>query len=94
MREETASWLNPMLEAINAGHVPDGFDIDIKALMWEASIPAVEAADPLLDYMAKLTADTPTDTRAVDWIRLGQLLRRQLGWDHYPAYPAYPEEEP
>ena len=25
--------------------------------------------------------------RGLDWIQFGQVLREELGWDHYPALP-------
>ena len=88
MREETAQWLNPMFdEAAKRG------DVDVLALIRQASMPAAEACNPALDSVAEMHPDTPGVRHlAVDWIRFGQLLRHQLGWDDaYPVYPDFPE---
>ena len=84
MREETAQWLDPMMyEAEQRG-------VDIHQLMRQATMPATEAATPLLDWLA--TADIGVEFRGIDWVQLGQLLRHELGWDDtYPAYPDFPE---
>lgn len=31
--------------------------------------------------------DVSIGTRSLDWVRLGQLVRAELRWDHYPALP-------
>jgi hypothetical protein len=84
MREETANWLEPMIvEADRQG-------IDIKPLMYPASMPAAEADNPFLDSLADVVPGI--EHRAMDWVRFGQLLRHEIGWDDtYPAYPDFPE---
>lgn len=84
MKEETAAWLEPMLDAV-------GSDPVLKNLMTQASFPMVEAADSNVDALGTMLADTAipeSALRAIDWIRFGQLLRDHLGWEGYPASPA------
>jgi hypothetical protein len=84
MRESTAKWLNPMLEAASAQHIDTG------SLMFQASMPAAEAVDrdhPARAWERHLAEDYPVQSRAVDWIRFGELLREQLGWADYPEWP-------
>ena len=50
--------------------------IDLWALMDSATYPVPQAPDL---------------ATAVDWVRFGQLLRQQLGWDAYPAAPDGPD---
>ena len=86
MRDESGDWLEPMFT--EAQKRPD---IDIHGLMRLASMPAAEADTPLLDRLAK---NTPTGAHVsgMDWVRFGQLLRHELGWDDtYPAFPDFPE---
>ena len=86
MREETANWLNPMREEA------DKRGINIEALFRSASMPAAEAAEPWLDALAEHYAVPGVQWRGIDWVRFGQLLRHELGWDDtYPAYPDFPE---
>lgn len=80
MRESTSEWLSPMLDAV-------GPDVDVKGLMRQASMPAAEAGTPVTDWMAANPVGVVP--RGIDWIRFGQLLRTEIGWDKtYPAYPA------
>ncbi len=80
MRDETAAWLAPMLDEIGKR------GIDIKPLMMQASMPAAEAYIPVFDLMAR---DCPPGVvrAAVDWVRFGELLCEELGWD--VVYPQH-----
>jgi hypothetical protein len=81
MREETADWLNPMLAEVDARN------IDTRALMTQATMPAAETDVPWLE-----NAPESVGLRGFDWVRFGQLLRHELGWDEtYPAIPDFPE---
>jgi hypothetical protein len=89
MRDDTADWLQPMLDAaLEAG-------IDVRSLMSAATMPAAEADTPLGDWMAQTFPPGEEDAvamEAIDWVRFGGLLRDALGWeDTYPAFPASPE---
>jgi len=84
MRTETAEWLHPMIHAAASGAV------DPHPLLWQASMPAAEAADPFLDQLAR-NAPPGATAHAMDWVRFGQLLRVALGWQHYPDVPDFPE---
>jgi hypothetical protein len=88
MRDETGKWLEPMLEAVE-----DRPDIDVRALIARSTMPAAKADSPHLDKLARLTQDAPAvKTQGFDWVRFGELLRHELGWDEtYPAYPDFPE---
>ncbi|OBI33762.1 hypothetical protein [Mycobacterium sp. E2238] len=77
MRDETAAWLEPMLTEAEQR------DVDIKSLMTQATMPAAETSDPAIEAMAHLDPEV----RGIDWVRFGELLRRELGWDTYPADP-------
>ena len=80
MNDQTSDWLRPMIEAAGDG-------IDIGALMVQSSMPVAEAASPLLDELSQLDPNMVP----IDWIRFGELLRHELGWDD--TYPAYPDED-
>lgn len=88
MRDETAEWLEPLLREAQQR------DIDLLGLMMGATMPGAEADDPVIDWANRELAaeeDGPTFL-AMDWVRMGQLLRRELGWDDsYPALPDFPE---
>jgi hypothetical protein len=85
MRTETSEWLAPMAEAAART------DIDPHTLLQQASMPAAEADDPFLDQLARNTPPGAT-AHGIDWVRFGQLLRHELGWDDtYPAFPNFPE---
>lgn len=81
MRDETATWLAPMTdEAERRGiFIPD--------LMKQATMSAAEAGSASLNWIAGYM---PPEARlsAIDWIRFGQLLRDELGWQNYPHCPA------
>ena len=75
MRHETSEWLDPMMTAAEFRG-----DIDISALLRQASRPAAEA--PSVAWLASYTP-----AQAIDWIGFGELLRERLGWDDYPPQP-------
>ena len=81
MREETAEWLIPLMEAANERA------IDTTPLMRASTMPAVEAASPKIDGLASLMPEG-AELRAIDWVRYGRLLRHELGWEStYPEHP-------
>ena len=72
---DTERWLSPMLVVLLLSK--DGgaaFARIIESVMIAAVIEA------MLD-------DVSIGSRGLDWIRLGQLVRAELGWDHYPPAP-------
>jgi hypothetical protein len=83
MRKETADWLEPMMEELDRR--PEDQQ-EIGGLMAQASMPAAEGADPVLAVALRSVGSDPA-TRAIDWIRFGQLLKARLGWDWYPDFP-------
>jgi hypothetical protein len=85
MRDETGVWLEPMLDEA------DKRGIATTPLLYPASIPAAEADNEIGDWLAKHPVPG-VEHRATDWVRFGQLLRHELGWDDtYPAFPDFPE---
>jgi hypothetical protein len=86
MKETTAEWLNPMVEAIDAnGVTPE----ELRDFMMQATMPAAEADNPFLDWLTKnYHSGAGVTTRALDWIRYGQILRERLGWTDYPTCPS------
>lgn len=85
MREETGEWLFPMLTEAEKRSIATAL------LLSPASMPAAEADNEIGDWLAKHPVPG-IEHRAVDWVRFGQLLRHELGWDNtYPAYPDFPE---
>lgn len=90
MRDETAEWLNPMMDELQKRN-SNGVEIDLQELMMRATMPAAEVDSPIMNWVVQAVPDGAT-TRAIDWVRLGQLLRHELGWDDtYPAMPDFPE---
>src|SRR5688572_23620761 len=72
---ETERWLSPMLVVLLLSE--DGgaaFARIVESVMIEAVVQA------MLD-------DVSISSRGLDWFRLGQLVRAELGWDHYPPAP-------
>jgi hypothetical protein len=72
---DTERWLSPMLVVLLLSK--DGgptFARIIESVMIAAVIEA------MLD-------DVSIGARSLDWVRLGQLVRAELGWDHYPSVP-------
>jgi len=68
--------------------------IDTTALLRRASMPAAGAGpNPSADEALRLADEFPGVTAgAIDWVRFGQQLRHDLGWDDtYPAEPDFPE---
>jgi len=72
---ETERWLSPMLVALLVSKEGGAaFARFMESLMIAAVVEA-------------MFDDVPVGSRGLDWIRLGQLVRAELGWDHYPAVP-------
>lgn len=80
MRDETAAWLNPMLDEARARRV------DTHSLLMRASMPAVESDSLMANWMAR-NVPPGASSRALDWIRFGQILREELEWSWYPEEP-------
>jgi hypothetical protein len=51
-------------------------------------MPAAKA--PSIGWLASHPPDGAS-TRAIDWLRFGQLLRERLGWGGYPQWPRGPQ---
>lgn len=94
MRDSTAAWLTPILEALDTG----GGDTDVANLMMQATMPVAEADDPRVEALAAMRGDLRDehwsgavgglDGVALDWVRFGQLGIAALGWtDSYPWEP-------
>ena len=87
MRNETGDWLAPMFEAAN-----ERPDIDTAALMQQSTMPAAENVAPMNPILNRIADTMPGAVKAIDWVRFGELLRHELGWDDtYPAMPDFPE---
>ena len=83
MREQTSTWLAPMMEAAELAK------IDVNALLRMSTMSAVEAEYDAPDTISSaLPPHAPVS--AIDWIRFGELLRHKLGWDD--TYPALPDD--
>jgi hypothetical protein len=80
VRDETAAWLGPMLEAADQR--------DIHVPIERATMPAAETDSPAVQWIAGYM---PPGARVsgIDWIRFGQLLRDELGWADYPDEPEW-----
>lgn len=91
MRDTTAEWLGPMLEA-----ALDRPDINAFTLTMRALMPMREAPDSWLRsfVLSAVPSDSGATPMAVDWIRFGQILRHELGWsDWYPEVPLVETDE-
>ncbi len=76
------NWLKPLF--IAAEHT----DIDVWQLMHQATKPLTKVPEPDLAERLGGWPDVPDLTLAVDWVKFGQLLRHELGWDAtYPERP-------
>jgi hypothetical protein len=86
MTFEIEQWLAPMLVAL-LDHLdgPDSFAHFFESAVAEASVDV-----PSDHVLAEMFGDRVPRGRikGIDWIRIGHLMRDQLGWEHYPAFPA------
>ena len=55
--------------------------------MFTAQLADVDDGAAFLQFLGSAVSATAISARGVDWLHLGQLLRAELGWDHYPATP-------
>jgi hypothetical protein len=81
---EITAWLEPLFEA--AEHT----DIDLWAIVQQATVAVAQVPDPehRSDVEARLAEWPDLPAAAVDWVKMGQLLRHKLGWDDsYPEHP-------
>jgi len=86
MTSETEQWLGPMITALFAAKGSDAFSHFMEKAIATASADVSSTAEA-----NRLFAASQRDrVRGVDWVRLGQLLRHELGWDEYPAGPPSP----
>jgi hypothetical protein len=72
---ETERWLSPMLVVLLFSQ--DGGSAFARIV---ESVMIASVIEAMLE-------DVPIGARRLDWVRLGQLVRAELGWDHYPAAP-------
>ena len=72
---DTERWLSPMLVVLLLSQ--DGGAAFARIV---ESVMVATVIEAMLD-------DVSIGTRNLDWVRLGQLVRAELGWDHYPAAP-------
>ena len=72
---ETERWLSPMLVVLLLSQ--DGGAAFARIV---ESVMIATVVEAMLD-------DVSIGSRNLDWVRLGQLVRAELGWDHYPAAP-------
>ena len=56
--------------------------------MLDAQLADVDNGAAFLRFLGSAISTPAISKRGVDWLLLGQLLRKQLGWDHYPATPS------
>ena len=92
---EITAWLEPLFEAA------ESTDIDLWAIVQQATVPLAEGSElrcsgsgtehrsdveaPLGEWPDLPDAEVRL---AVDWVKMGQLLRHELGWDDsYPEHP-------
>ena len=55
--------------------------------MLTAQLANVDNGAAFIRSLESAISAAAISTRGVDWLKLGQLLRSELGWDHYPAVP-------
>jgi hypothetical protein len=60
--------------------------------MFTALLDAMGGGGALARFLEAAVMEARMDSPSVDWIRLGQLMRAELGWDHYPASPPHRRE--
>ncbi len=91
---EITAWLEPLFEAAETT------DIDLWALVERATAqvdegPETERPSAVQAHLGEWPDLPGAEVRlVVDWIRFGQLLRHELGWDAgYPADPAVVREQ-
>ena len=85
MTFETEQWLSPMLDALletKAGG--EAFARIMESVMTSARADEA-AATAVKEAFGRIPG---IRLRGIDWIRLGQMIRLELGWKDYPAFPS------
>jgi hypothetical protein len=91
---EITAWLEPLFEAA------ERTDIDLWAIVERATVRVAEGSET--EHRSDVSIDLGEwpdlpgqEVRlVVDWVRFGQLLRHELGWDaSYPEDPAVAREQ-
>jgi hypothetical protein len=84
MTFETEQWLSPMLNALLATQAGG----QVFARLMESFMAVVRADEAAATAVMEDFDRIPgIRLRGIDWIRLGQMIRHELGWRDYPAFP-------
>ena len=85
MTFETEQWLSPLLDALLATKAGgETFARLMESVMTSARADAAAAA-AVTEEFGRVPG---VRLRGIDWIRLGQMIRIELSWDDYPAFPS------
>ena len=83
MQTDINSWLDPLFDAAITRP-----GIDLWAVMEEATLPLPQAAASTVAERLGGWPEVAYLMLLVDWLKFGQLLRHELGWDNsYPEHP-------
>lgn len=94
MRDETGTWLAPMMDALAKGTTP-GDDPVLKALRAGCVPSGAWVPEPPDGSHSGLLMNGPDGVAmaTIDWLKVGTALRELLGWDDYPERPDWPADE-
>ncbi len=91
---EITAWLEPLFEAA------ESTDIDLWVIVERATVQMAEGSESerrseVSPHLGEWPDLPGAEVRlVVDWVRFGQLLRHELGWDaSYPEDPAMVREQ-
>ena len=85
MTFETEQWLSPMLDALLATKAGG----QAFARLMESFMAVARADEAAATAVVEDFDRVPgIRLRGVDWSRLGQMIRLELGWRDYPAFPS------
>ncbi len=84
--DATSQWMLPMIQELVRRDDGDWYNEQC-ILMSFGGVPAAELATPMGDSITHALEGSDVRAVAMDWVRLGQLIRERLGWYDYPEHP-------
>jgi hypothetical protein len=83
--EATQTWLQPLFEeAARRGFTGD----KIALMVMKGAFSTAEPDNRGVEALNTQMRDPDAKLEVMDWVRVGEILRHELGWDDiYPAHP-------
>ena len=85
MTFETEQWLSPLLDALLATKGGGEAFVRLMESVMTSARDDAAAATAVTEEFGKVPG---VRLSGIDWIRLGQMIRLELSWNDYPAFPS------